>query len=104
MLLNPTLMPHWIWFSAGFLNTSRWPAAVVPCHPFILQGADKAHKLKLDDSGAAKLELQEAPPAAPASELPPSGAVPPWEREGAPEIGGATAAPFHPLRQSGAWS
>ena len=40
-------------------------------------------------SKAPKVDLKEAPPASPTSALPPSGAMPPWEREPAPEMGEA---------------
>lgn len=46
-------------------------------HPFILQEA----------SEAPKIELKEEPPASPGSALPPSGAVPPWEKDGARQMG-----------------
>ncbi|KAI7840027.1 hypothetical protein COHA_006233 [Chlorella ohadii] len=35
-----------------------------------------------------KTERKEAPPASPTSALPPSGAVPPWEKDGAPDLAG----------------
>ncbi len=46
-------------------------------HPSILQEA----------SEAPKVDMKEEPAATPASALPPSGAMPPWARDGAPELG-----------------